>query len=139
MNLFIISLLTQINIIILPFKLISSLLFSHFFIFFSLLVDVKMIKGKEKVSNEAATKPLDVSITQSPTLPNLPPRNRSDTISRRFGANESQWGSEEEEDVYDDDNTEEILVQDFQRYLQEIHRRIQATLKTQRWKPFAGA
>ncbi|KAK5832145.1 hypothetical protein PVK06_015945 [Gossypium arboreum] len=34
----------------------------------------------------------------------------------------------EEEDVYDDDNTEE----DFQRYLQEIHRRIQATLKTQR-------
>ncbi|KAG8493937.1 hypothetical protein CXB51_011261 [Gossypium anomalum] len=98
-----------------------------------------MMKGKEKVSNESATKPSVVSITQSPTLPNLPPRNRSDTISRQFGANESQLGSEEEEYVYDDDNTEEILVQDFQRYLQEIHQRIQAMLKTQRWKPFAGA
>ncbi|MBA0666650.1 hypothetical protein Goklo_003032 [Gossypium klotzschianum] len=67
-----------------------------------------MMKGKEKVSKEAATKPSVVSITQSPTLPVLPPRNRSNTISRRFGANESQWGSDEEEDVYGDGNYEEV-------------------------------
>ncbi|TYH77836.1 hypothetical protein ES332_D04G183400v1 [Gossypium tomentosum] len=35
-------------------------------------VDVKMMKGKEKLS----TKPSGVSITQYPTLPSLPPRNR---------------------------------------------------------------
>ncbi|MBA0659411.1 hypothetical protein Goklo_011550, partial [Gossypium klotzschianum] len=55
-------------------------------------IDAKMMKGKEKMSNEASRRPSVISITQSPTLPSLPPRNRSDTISIRFGANESQWG-----------------------------------------------
>ncbi|TYH77835.1 hypothetical protein ES332_D04G183300v1 [Gossypium tomentosum] len=87
-----------------------------------------MMKGKEKVSKEVSTKPSVVSITQSPTLPSLPPRNRSNTISRRFGANESQWDSDEEEDVYGDGNYEE-----------EIHQRTLAMLKRYRWKPFAGA
>ncbi|KAG4152879.1 hypothetical protein ERO13_D04G148666v2 [Gossypium hirsutum] len=90
-----------------------------------------MMKGKEKLS----TKPSGVSITQSPTLPSLPPRNRSDTISRRFGANESEWSSDEEEDVYADDNNQ----QDFRRHLQETHQTIQEMMKIQRWKPFAGA
>ncbi|MBA0623832.1 hypothetical protein Godav_009267 [Gossypium davidsonii] len=60
------------------------------------------------MSNEASRRPSVISITQSPTLPSLPPRNRSDTISIRFGANESQWGSDEEKDIYDDDNNEEV-------------------------------
>ncbi|TYH72396.1 hypothetical protein ES332_D05G252800v1 [Gossypium tomentosum] len=102
-----------------------------------------MMKGKEKMSNEASTRPSVISITQSPTLPSLPPRNRSDTISIRFGANESQWDSVEEEDIYDDDNNEEILIQDFWRHLQETHQIIQAMLKRQRctyiWKAFVGA
>ncbi|KAA3463624.1 hypothetical protein EPI10_007960 [Gossypium australe] len=67
-----------------------------------------MMKGKEKVSNESAAKPSGVSITQSPALPSLPPRNRSDTIPRRFGDNESQWSSDDEEDVYADDNNQQM-------------------------------
>ncbi|TYJ40412.1 hypothetical protein E1A91_A04G139600v1, partial [Gossypium mustelinum] len=96
------------------------------------------MKGKEKVSKEVTTKPSVVSITQSPTLPSLPPRNRSNTISRLFGANESQWVSDEEEDVYADDNNQQILIQDFRRHLQETRQTIQEMMKIQRWKPFAG-
>ncbi|KAG4205504.1 hypothetical protein ERO13_A04G109150v2 [Gossypium hirsutum] len=81
-----------------------------------------MMKGKEKVSNESAAKPSGVSIIQSPTLPSLPPRNR-----------------DEEEDVYADDNNQQILIQDFRRHLQETRQTIQEMMKIQRWKPFAGA
>ncbi|KAH1040218.1 hypothetical protein J1N35_041961, partial [Gossypium stocksii] len=95
-------------------------------------IDVNMMKGKEKVSNESVAKPSGVSITQSPTLPSLPPRNRSDTISRQFGANGSQWSSDEEEDVYAYDNNQQILIQDFQRHLQETHQRIQEMIKIHR-------
>ncbi|KAB2087814.1 hypothetical protein ES319_A04G131400v1 [Gossypium barbadense] len=98
-----------------------------------------MMKGKEKVSNESAAKPSGVFIIQSPTLPSLPPRNRSDIISRRFGANESQWSKDEEEDVYADDKNQQILIQDFRRHLQETRQTIQEMMKIQRWKPFAGA
>ncbi|TYI33588.1 hypothetical protein ES332_A04G145000v1 [Gossypium tomentosum] len=90
-----------------------------------------MMKGKEKVSNESAAKHSGVSIIQSPTLPSLPPRNRSDIISRRFGAND-----DEEEDVYADDNNQQILIQDFRRHLQETRNLV---IMYFGWKPFAGA